>query len=204
MRHFFSRFIDEYISVNCRRNSKVIIGLVAAFILGVIFGFFFGGKGYYTDIIFNDSINFTVIILSNQMAVGTIVLKGIVICLQCFAVVFVFSLTVYLLPLHFVFISYRGYIMGAAVVVFTRALGLSGFATVMLLVVPQQLIMLTALCLYISYSRYYTVCFNRYRCFNGINIQIKACIVFFLLSLLNIAVQLVLIYVIIKPFNLLI
>lgn len=142
MTQFISRTIEERVTFVCRRNKSALLIFAAAFVLGFILGLIFGGAGVYTDVIFHDSINFSMMIFGGEIGFFAIAARGFVINLQYFALVFIFSLSVFFVPLHYVFISYKGYVLGAAAVVFTRVLGAHGFCNLLILVLPQQIILL--------------------------------------------------------------
>lgn len=204
MGRFFYNIWDEYVAFNCRRNYTVMVGLIVMFAFGVVLGIVMGGRGFYTDLIFEDSVNYAIIVVNGKVSFFGMVARAVFINLRIFFVVFLFSLTVYFIPLQFLFVIYRGYILGAAVVVFTAVLGVSGFATALILIIPQQGILLICIGLYMMFSWYYTVRMGRYGCRNSAGVLLKAAICLFLLSLISIVLQSVLIYVIIRPFNLLI
>lgn len=204
MHNFLNYTIDEYFVFNFRRNRGAIIGLIICFSCGLVMGLLLGGKGLYVDAIFSDSINFTILIITNQINLMTIIFRGVIISLQLFALIFVFSLSIYFFPLNFILIIYRGYILGAAIIVFTVSIGIQGFANILILVIPQQLILLTCMCLSISYNFGSSRIICRYRPSNSVVIVIKPVFCFFIISLSNILLQIVLIYVIIRPFNILI
>lgn len=204
MRYYNHRILNEFLYANCRKNIKILIFLGLIFVIGIIFGLYLGGEGLYISELFDDSIDFTILIFTNKISFFAIIFRSFFINLQYFILVFIFSLTIYLLPLHYIFISYKGYVFGTAIIVFTETMGVQGFSNLLILVLPQQIILLTSISLFISYSFNNTVCFSRYRSFHGINIQFRACLIFFIGSLSNIIVQLLLIYVIIRPFNILI
>lgn len=202
MKMFLLRIYDDYINITCRKNKKIFFCLVCFFVTGLVLGLFLGSSGLYSDKFFDDSINFTVLIFTNQISVWSIIFRSFFINLQYFVLIFLFSLSIYLLPLHFLFITYKGYVFGAAIIVFTKAMGLHGFSTVLIIVLPQQLILLFALSLYICATSYVTASYRKsFVCFS---MHLKTCLVYFCLSLCNIVIELLIIYVIIKPFNILI
>lgn len=200
MNIFFIRLLDEYVYLNCRKNSKTLFFLAIFFITGLVFGLFFGNN-LYTNSIFDDSINFTILIFSNKISLWAIIFRTFFINLQYFVLIFIFSLSVYLIPLHFLFITYKGYVYGTAVIVFTSVLGIHGFSNLLIIVLPQQFLLLFCISLYIANSLPMIISSKKCSCINAL---FKNCTVYFLLSLSNIIVELLLIYVIIKPFNILI
>jgi hypothetical protein len=62
-------------------------------------------------------------------------------------------------------------------------------------------VLMFALALFIASTSSVVNCKKSFICFN---MHLKTCFVYFLLSLCNIVIELVLLYVIIKPFNILI
>lgn len=202
MRIYLYRIFDELVTFNCRRNKKLLLLFAALFVLGFILGLFLGRGGIYTEEFFADSITFTIEIIAGKVSFGGVFFRMLFINFQYFALFFIFSFSVYLLPLHHLFITYKGYVFGAAIVVFTKTLGIGGFSAVLLLVLPQQLILLFCLCLY---SAHITSPLCRFKTpFNDFPGLCKLCLFFYLLSLFNIIVELLLIYAIIKPFNIII
>jgi hypothetical protein len=202
MRIYLYRIFDEYVVFNCRRNKRCLLLFAALFILGLILGLFLGSGGIYTEEFFSNSISFTIEIIAGRVSFGGVFFRGLLINLQYFALFFIFSFSVYLLPLHYLFITYKGYVFGAAIVVFTRALGIGGFSAVFLLVLPQQLILLFFLCLF---SAHITPALCRLKTpFSDFWGLCKLCLIFYLFSLFNIIVELLLIYAIIKPFNIIV
>ena len=204
MGRFYYSLWDEYVVFNCRRNSRTLFWLLIFFAAGILLGLVLGAKGLYTDLIFGDSVSYVILVINGQISFWEMVFRGIMISVQIFMLVFIFSLSVYLLPLQFLFVIYRGYILGAAAVVFTASLGISGFATVLILIIPQQSVLLVCVMLYIMLSSRCCLRLGRYGCKNIIGLQAQGCIFLFCLSLVNILVQVLLVYVIIRPFNLLI
>ncbi|MDD4003504.1 MAG: hypothetical protein PHE12_04830 [Clostridia bacterium] len=195
------RPLESYVLFVFKRHKRHLLIFAAVFIAGFVLGLILGSGGIYNDIIFNDSINFTVLIFSGKASFFAIIARGFLVNLQYFALIFIFSLSVYFIPLHYVFICYKGYVLGAAAVVFTKVLGVHGFCNLLILVLPQQLILLLCLCLFIcSAHKDIISC----KSFTFIGERAKCCCVYFFISLSNIIVQLALIYVIIKPFNILI
>jgi hypothetical protein len=204
MRNGFRILAEDYIFLTCKRHPRILLGLGAGFVIGLILGFALGGRGLHSEYIFIGSVEFTVRVFGGQVSLFSVILRGVAVALQYFALIFAFSLTVYLLPLHYIFIAYKGYIFGAAFVVFGGALGINGFADVLLLVLPQQLILLFFLCLYIAASYPVTREFYFCRSYSGIGLQFKYALTYFLMSLIHIVVQLLVLYVIIRPFNIVI
>lgn len=202
MRIYPNRFLDEYVILNCKRNIKLLLIFAALFVLGLILGLFLGSGGIYAEGFFDDSIVFVIDIIAGKVSFGGVFFRGIIINLQYFILFFIFSFTVYLLPLHYLFVTYKGYVFGAAIIVFSKTLGIGGFSAVLLLVLPQQLILIFFLCLF---SVYITPALLRMRTpfcdFGGF---CKLSLIFYLFSLFNIIIELLLIYAIIKPFNIII
>ena len=196
------RIFDEYITDNVRRSKKQMLIFVCFLAGGFLFGLIFGTRGIYADIMFADSMHYALRIFTGQTGFFTLIFRGVLINAQFFLLIFIFSLSVYLAPLNYLFFCYKGYVYGAAVTVFTRTLGMGGFATAMILVLPQQLILMAALCLYICHCNRWCrrrACFSERAAF-----LFKTAIIFFLFSLINIVVEIAVVYVIIKPFHIII
>lgn len=202
MKLFFLRVYDDYIFYIMRRNKRILFWLIISFAAGFLIGLLFGGGNTYNSIIFNDSIKYSLQIFSGEISVFTIIIRGFFINIRYFLLVLLFSLCAGLLPLQFLFLAFKGYVFGSAVIIFTGVLGIHGFTTVLIIILPQQFILMFALMLYIAATSPVTLSYKKnFVCFN---MHLKTCGVYFLLSLCNIIVELLLLYVIIKPFNILI
>ncbi len=201
MKMFLTRLLDDYVCITLKRGRKIFLAILICFTAGFILGLITGG-GVYNGFIFEDSVKFTVQMYKGEISFFAIIIRGVFINVRYFLLVYIFSLCVFLIPLNFLFLAFKGYVFGAAVIVFTGALGVHGFACLLIIVLPQQFLLMFALSLYIAASSPVTVCYKKsFVCYG---MHFKTCAVYFILSLCNIIVELLLLYVIIKPFNILI
>lgn len=201
MKQFFFRLYDDYICYTICRNKKIFFWLIICFILGFILGLLLGNNEYSLTVL-GGSLEYSVKLFSGEVSFFTVIFRGIFINLRYFVIVWIFSLCVYLLPLNFLFIAFKGYLSGCAIILFSNLLGVHGFASAFIIVLPCQFILIFSLMLYTAAAAPQTISYKKsFVCWRQ---HLKTCAVYFCLSLCNIIVELTLIYVIIKPFNILI
>lgn len=137
-----------------------------------------------------------------DLSVSTLILRCIAFHLQFFFLLFLCSLTVFLLPLKIVFICYRGYIVGCSVCGIIAEFGMVGVMNCAFLIIPVQFFLMTLLILFCIKTTQYCLQFRYYRSLRGICWMILDLIAYYLFSLIVILYDIVVIYLIIRPFNL--
>ena len=119
-----------------------------------------------------------------------------------FVLLFLCSLTVFLLPLKIVFICYRGYIVGCSICGIVIEFGMVGVINCAFLIIPVQFFLMTLLILFCIKTNQYCLQFRYYRSLRGIKWMFFDLLAYYLLSLIVILYDIVVICLIIRPFNL--
>jgi len=205
MRYFFFNlklYLTRLIVCTLRENKAVFLAMYLLFAAGVVLGLFFSGFARSFLFLYEHSADYILIVFNPNLSLATLFFKRIIVSFQFMLMLMLFSLSVYLLPLKFLFMLYRGFIAGAVIAATVTLYGVIGFANSILLILPQQVIVITFLNLFSVYGIRLTLSFQRYRSFFGIRDLFSAAAVFFVLSLLGGLYEVLVIGLIIRPFNL--
>lgn len=195
---------NELIVENISRNKSLFLLHISVFATGVILGLVFtidlGGSFFaldYTNRFYN-------IVFNNSFSILSVIFDRVLINLSLFLLIFIFSLHFTTIPLHYLFTLYRSYILSSTVVVIISLYGALGVANAILLIIPQQLVTLFFLINFSIAGIKNALNNKRYRFFFDFKSFLGKTLCFYLISLLTIVLDIVLIYLIIRPFNLMI
>jgi membrane protein len=205
MRNLFFRIKTYYgrnvLSVLKEKKVPCIL-LFLVFALGVYLGVSHRDFAEKYLLITSYSEEYIIVIFRPDLSIQTLILRCLSYHLQFFALLFLCSLTVFLMPLKVVFICYRGYIVGCSVCGIIVQFGMVGVINCAFLVIPVQFFLMTLLILFSIRSNQYCLQFRYYKSLRGIKWLFVDMIAYYLLSLLVILYDIIVIWVIIRPFNL--
>lgn len=196
--YIFNELITDNISHSKGLFFLHILCLVAGIILGLFFSVNISNSFFaydYTNRYFN-------IIFSNSISIVSILFDRVFINLQLFLLLFIFSLHFSMIPLHYLFILYRSYILSSTIVIIITTYGVLGVVNCILLIIPQQLITLFFLTNFSICGINTALGFKRYRGFFDFKNFLGRTLCYFLISLLTVVLDIFLIFIIIRPFNL--
>lgn len=200
----FQRFnvFNELIVENISRNRKMFLLYVLCVLTGVILGLFFTIDLTGSFFTFDYANRFFNIVFVNNISIITVIFDRVFINFQLFLLLFIFSLHFFMAPLHYVFILYRSYILSSTAAIIISLYGVLGVVNVILLIVPQQLITLFFLINFSIMGIKNSLNNRRYKGFFDFKSFVGKSLCFYLISLLTVVLDIFLIYIIIRPFNL--
>jgi len=129
--------IFKYVLNNLRRVINFIIALSIVFVISFFIGIIFS-KNWFDSFILEE-INLFDVLLLNDYLFSTFLTRffsGIGLLL----IVFLFSLTVYTLPLQFIIIIYEGLVLGCVLIFYIANYSILGFIVFILLVFPSSVL----------------------------------------------------------------
>ncbi len=205
MRYFFYEiklYLSRLLVEAFRENRALFLIMYLCFAGGMIFGLFFSEFMRVHLFVPNQSLDYIIIVFNPGVSLASLIVRRLIHNLLFFFLLTLFSLTVYFFPLKVLFILYRGYILGAAMTAIVLSYGALGVVNCIILVVPQTFILISCLIMFSGYGLRCTLTFRRYRSFMGIGDLFRAAAVFYLLSLIGAVYELLVIFLVIRPFNL--
>ena len=195
---------NDLISDNLRASKNFFIFHLIFFACGLILGFVFSANVNANFFAMDYTNRYYNIVFNKSLSIVSIFFDRVLINLQLFFLILIFSLHFSMTPLHYVFIMYKSYVLSSVTVVIISTYGVLGIANCILLILPQQLITLFLLICFSLYGMRAAFNFRRYRGYVDFKGFIGRCLCYYLLSLITVVLDIVLIYIIIRPFNLLI
>lgn len=205
MRDLFFRIKTYYgrnvLSVLKEKKLKFCL-LVLIFSLGIYLGVCHRDFAQKYLLITSYSEEYIIMIFRPDLSIQTLLVRCVSFHLQFFVLLFLCSLTVFLLPLKIVFICYRGYIIGCSICGIVIEFGMVGVINCAFLIIPVQIFLMTLLILFCIKTNQYCLQFRYYRSLRGIKWMFFDLLAYYLLSLIVILYDIVVICLIIRPFNL--
>lgn len=133
---------DRYVIL--KRNLKFVITLFAAFIVGAIFGAVFYGKKNTANVIYVNAVDYYVKAVTAKSGVISVALRFFLSAEFLILAFFLFSLSVYALPLAYFTLFIRGTVTGAAGAILIGVYGLNGIIVFILMLGVQSLLLSAA------------------------------------------------------------
>ncbi len=175
------------------------ISLIAVYVLGIVLGVIFFSE--HEKVLFADNVlDFLVLALCKSSSPISLFWSRIINALALFTLFALTSLTIYLSPLHYFIIIYRGYVLGAAGIVFITNFKITGLVLFVFCVFLQNLITTLSLILYSTIAYKLSDNFDKCKNFNY-KAYVFASFVFFLISVIGALIELILLLLILRPLN---
>ena len=203
MRNFLSSngMFGLLFSQTLRRQKKWLVLLYLLFLAGLICGLIWSGYGR-TVFFFDYSADYILVIFDGKVTVWSLIARRILSNLQFFLLLFLCSLTAYGVTVKVVFLFYRGYVLGATAVSLVVVYQMTGALYCLLLVMPFQFFLMAVISLSVCFSQTYARCFTREKNFRGVGELALSMLVYYLFSLLGVIYEVIMIFLILRPFNL--
>lgn len=143
------------------RHKKIILSLIALFIIGLVLGACLNVKATYGWLMVIDTNSIIVIISSNNAfkVIGSLIGLQIILAL----IMFLLSIHRFLLPFHYIVVFIRAICGGLLIVVVVQTMSIVGVIHVVLFVIVQQILSLAILlsCTCVSlHSNIFTNCLS--------------------------------------------
>jgi len=203
MRNFFNNFDDikNGLSLKIKDNKLLIIIFSIIFIAGLFLGIFIekssAVKIYYIEY----TENYYYSVFSQSESAFSILFIRIGNNILFFSITILLSLSIYLVPLHFIIIFYRGFILGVVCVIIFSSYSINGIFLTVLVVIPQNIISTFFLILAIISSMENSQIFKRQRCYFGFKSFLLNILLLYAFSLLGAVLELIIISCIMRPLN---
>lgn len=174
------RFFDIF-----KKNRKIMFFLILFAIIGLFTGLFAGIRYFngFTIIDFNDfSIS---AYLSGGLGTSALFYSRLFSTLVVSTIIWISSLSIFLLPASLVIIIYRSYLLALNCSIIVLFNGLGGIVSCLFIVLPCQLIMMFLIIMFASYAFKYAYSKRRFGSCNDFKIWKKFLVFFFLILLIN-------------------
>ena len=132
--------VSDLVVDNIYNHKKLFFLHILCFIAGVILGFIFQQNLNSAFYVYDFTNHYYNIIFNIDISIISIFFDRVLINLQLFIVIFIFSLHFVATPLHYLFTLYRSYILTATCIIIISMYGVLGIVNTILLIIPQQLI----------------------------------------------------------------
>lgn len=175
------------------------IALAASFVAGVVAGLILAcaeEKALFAG----NAVDFLIMSLGKDYSVFKLFFVRILTDIGFFLLFFVFGLTVWLYPLHFILIVYRGYVLGAAAIVFFSCFKITGAVLFIFAVFVQNVVTTLGLILFSIHG--FHICCSSKECgkFDFRNYAV-ALGIGFTVSLLGALIELIMLGLVLRPLN---
>lgn len=203
MRNFFSfkGLSGQLFAETLWRQKKWLILLYVLFLGGLICGLFW--SGYSRTVFFFDySADYILVIFEGGVSVWSLIGRRLLSNFQFFLLIFLCSLSVYGVTVKVVFLFYRGYVLGATAITLVGLYQMTGALYCLLLIMPFQFFLMAVISLAICSSQSYARTFTRCKNWKGLGELGLALLIYYLVSLIGVLYEVVMIFLILRPFNL--
>jgi len=203
MRNFFNNLSDFKDDMNrkIKDNKLMFFILLIIYAAGLLTGIFLKKSSTVNIYYIEYSENYYYRIFSESESVFSLLFLRIINNLLFFSVTVLVSLTIYIMPLHFIIIFYRGFILGVVCVIIFTTYSINGIFLTILVVFPQNLITTFFLAVAIITGTGHAGIFTRQRCFSGFKPFIISILTLYLLSLIGAVYELIIISFVFRPLN---
>jgi len=203
MRNFSNNLIDlrDGINLKIRDNKILIISFSLLFLIGLFIGIFIRKSATINIYYIEYTENYYYGIFCQSQSVFSILFSRIINNLLFFSIIILLSLSIYLIPVHFIIIFYRGFILGVVCVIIFTTYSINGIFLTILVVVPQNIITTFFLIISIITGIGQAKIIKRQHCYFNFKTFILEIFILFLLSLLGALLELVVISFILRPLN---
>lgn len=175
------------------------ITLIVVYIIGIILGLIFFSER--EKVLFCDNtIDFLVYALCKSSSPISLFFTRVLNSLWVFVFFSLTALTVYLCPLHYVIVAYRGYVLGAASIIFITNFKITGIVLFIFCVFLQNLITTLSLILYSTISCKLAKSFLSCKKFNYKSYA-STCLIFYGISIIGALFELIMLVFIFRPLN---
>lgn len=190
--------VQKYKNILQKRQNYALV-LLALFVVGFCIGALFCSN-FEGSLLSKNAVEFYILALKKDSSVISLLFSRILFSLASFALFFGAGLLIFLYPIHFVVITYRGYILGACFVVFVSQFGLTGIVLFLFGVFLQNVITTLALTLFSVVALDYLKTKKR-GCGNNFYNYLVLLVATFLLSVAGCVAECVILGLIIRPLN---
>ncbi len=183
-----------------KRNKLYLFLCIAVFILGIILSFFMDSEEI--EIIFYDKISCLYsLVLKKEMLLSSLIIKKLLLTILLLLIILISGIKIWFIPIHFICFLYQGFILGTIIWHLSKIFSFVGILISCCAIIPASVILFGAS------SLLSLLLFNYNNC-NCKNINYSALIQYFLLAftigIIACIIEIILLFVIINPLNLLI
>ena len=189
--------IDKIIK-NITKNPFILFVNGFLFVVMLILGGIFGVNDNTISIFSDNVYNYYISILSVNSSGFAFVFNQIFNIALCFVPVFLLSLNIYTFFINFIFVGYRGFILGISFRVILNVFSINGLIVWLFLIFLQNLILTFSICLFMCNAYILLNCKNKFY----INKLFRYLIISLIVALIGVIIKCIFVFCIFKPLNL--
>lgn len=193
--------IRELIIDKIKRNFLLFLSFCVIFCFGIIVGIALERESGVNLVFYNHCRKYYLNIFDAEYTIFRIFWQRLAGTLIIFVLIFVLSLSVYIVPVQFILFFYKGFLLGIICDIIISQFSVSGALIIIVITIPQNLIMIFCMIVASLNGFEHAAFYKRLKRIDCLDVFLKEHLIYFVISLTSVIWEILVVFLIFRPLN---